>query len=537
MIRDDQRVGNGIDTLHLDGHRFRSRTATSAGRQARARRRSTRCTTASRSATPRSSRAAPAARASAPATTCTSTASAGASARARGASCACCHAGRRPAAAAGHRRARRAARGTGATAGARPRPRRRQAVPDRRAAAHVRRQRGRRRGGGAARSRVRPDGRRGRVCAGRSRPSRSSCTWPRASASRCTFTNERKAGPEGPAPRASFHVAKLDRTAESSGVNVGFNPEQTVAPGERARTATTPTVRPIGSATIADFGGNDTGSRGLYGAVVVAPAGAKFADPETGSRATSAPRWTSTCPAGAATATSRSCSPTTTRHRRELHAVPDGGRGPALVNYRSAPRADDARCSARGPTATRPRRSCAPTPGDPCGSTRSARRAPSRGTCSASAAWPGGPDERLPRAPSSRRRASRPWETIEHRRGRRRRLAAQHRRHLLRRPAPSVHRGRHVGPDAEVSDTTCPIRPLPGVTARRGADRVVPHDAHHSWHAAHDRDDPRRHPAAPEPCRNRSGRPLPAPQARGSTASYCRRARRRHSYGAGCGSA
>ena len=127
------------------------------------------------------------------------------------------------------------------------------------------------------------------------------------------FTNRRKAGPEGPAPRASFHVAKLDRTPESSGVNVGYDPEATVAPGESRTYRYHVQSDSIGSAAIADFGGNDTGSRGLYGAVVVAPADAQFADGEDRApRATWAPRSMCACRAGAATATSRSCSPTTT---------------------------------------------------------------------------------------------------------------------------------------------------------------------------------------------------------------------------------
>jgi len=84
------------------------------------------------------------------------------------------------------------------------------------------------------------------------------------------------------AERSSFHVSKLDSAIESSGVNVGFNPEQTVAPGESRTYRYHADTEKIGSAVISDFGGADTGKRGLYGAVVVAPSGATFADPETG---------------------------------------------------------------------------------------------------------------------------------------------------------------------------------------------------------------------------------------------------------------
>jgi hypothetical protein len=90
------------------------------------------------------------------------------------------------------------------------------------------------------------------------------------------FTNGMATG------RSSFHLSKLDSDIASSGVNVGFNPEQTVAPGEsRSYRFYADTVK-LGSATISDFGGTDTGKQGLYGAVVVAPSGSSFFDPETG---------------------------------------------------------------------------------------------------------------------------------------------------------------------------------------------------------------------------------------------------------------
>jgi hypothetical protein len=82
--------------------------------------------------------------------------------------------------------------------------------------------------------------------------------------------------------RASFHVGELDRTAESSGVNVGFNAEQTVPAGGRRTYRLHADTRKIGSAVVSDLGGNDTGVDGLYGAVVVAPSGATFTDPASG---------------------------------------------------------------------------------------------------------------------------------------------------------------------------------------------------------------------------------------------------------------
>lgn len=155
------------------------------------------------------------------------------------------------------------------------------------------------------------------------------------------FTNGRQAG-TGPR-RASFHVSKLERTVNSSGVNVGFNPEQTVEPGQTRTYRYYADSSKIGSAPIADFGDTDTGTRGLYGAVVVAPRGATFTDPRSGS-----PR-----DIGAQVDVHVPGSPGY-RDYTLLFANDDrviGGNvmpyttqveGPSFVNYRSAPRPDDA---------------------------------------------------------------------------------------------------------------------------------------------------------------------------------------------------
>jgi hypothetical protein len=81
---------------------------------------------------------------------------------------------------------------------------------------------------------------------------------------------------------ASFHVGKLLRDPASSGINVGFTPEQTVAQGQSRDYVLYADSDQLGSAVISDFGGDDTGKTGLYGAMVVAPAGATFTDPVTG---------------------------------------------------------------------------------------------------------------------------------------------------------------------------------------------------------------------------------------------------------------
>jgi hypothetical protein len=94
-----------------------------------------------------------------------------------------------------------------------------------------------------------------------------------------TFTNERAAV-------SGFSMAKLRRAAGSAGVNVGFGPEQTVAPGQ-SRTFRYFVDSPrLGTATISDLTGESSGKLGLYGSLVVAPQGTTgpttFTDPVTG---------------------------------------------------------------------------------------------------------------------------------------------------------------------------------------------------------------------------------------------------------------
>ncbi|MDX6552598.1 MAG: hypothetical protein QOH74_1086, partial [Gaiellales bacterium] len=111
------------------------------------------------------------------------------------------------------------------------------------------------------------------------------------------FTNRRTV-------RASFHAGGLltgsasGNTAfgsASSGVDVGFGPEQTVAPGGSRDYRLYADNAKLGAVVISDFGGRpvvpqngtvatkvDTGPTGLYGAIVVAPAGATFTEPTYG---------------------------------------------------------------------------------------------------------------------------------------------------------------------------------------------------------------------------------------------------------------
>jgi FtsP/CotA-like multicopper oxidase with cupredoxin domain len=85
-----------------------------------------------------------------------------------------------------------------------------------------------------------------------------------------------------------FSIGKLDREAGSGGVDVGYAPEQNVAPGaNRTYVYYVPTDL-IGSAAVGDLASADGMKRGLYGAVVVAPASTVagqptiFRDPATG---------------------------------------------------------------------------------------------------------------------------------------------------------------------------------------------------------------------------------------------------------------
>jgi hypothetical protein len=142
--------------------------------------------------------------------------------------------------------------------------------------------------------------------------------------------------------RASFHVTKLSRDIESSGVNVGFNPEQTIAPGETRTYRFFADTPKIGSALISDFGGNGSGVNGLYGAVVVGPQGATFTDPKTGQPSDIGARVDVHVPGAADyrdfTLAFADSDPII---GGSFMPYPISVSGQALVNYQSSPRADD----------------------------------------------------------------------------------------------------------------------------------------------------------------------------------------------------
>lgn len=85
-----------------------------------------------------------------------------------------------------------------------------------------------------------------------------------------TLTNQRLT------ERASFHVGGLLRDQNSSGINIGYNSDQTVAPGQSRTYTYYADTQKLESVMISDFGGDNTGFDGMYGAIVVAPAGATF---------------------------------------------------------------------------------------------------------------------------------------------------------------------------------------------------------------------------------------------------------------------
>jgi hypothetical protein len=82
--------------------------------------------------------------------------------------------------------------------------------------------------------------------------------------------------------RASFHMSKLAHSPASSGINIGYSSEQTVPANGTRRYVYYAQSADVRSALVNDFGGNNTGTKGLYGALVVGPKGATFTDPATG---------------------------------------------------------------------------------------------------------------------------------------------------------------------------------------------------------------------------------------------------------------
>ncbi|MEO8267388.1 MAG: hypothetical protein ABI706_17950 [Ilumatobacteraceae bacterium] len=92
------------------------------------------------------------------------------------------------------------------------------------------------------------------------------------------FTNQRAVD------RASLSVGELSKAGGSSGVNVGFDPEQTVLPGKQQKYKFYAESVSIEGAQFSDFGGDATGRIGLYGAFVVHEKDAWYTNPTSGAR-------------------------------------------------------------------------------------------------------------------------------------------------------------------------------------------------------------------------------------------------------------
>jgi FtsP/CotA-like multicopper oxidase with cupredoxin domain len=166
------------------------------------------------------------------------------------------------------------------------------------------------------------------------------------------FKNERASA------RASFHVGELLHAADATGIDVGTSDGHTLAPGSEHDYVFFADNPKIGSALISDFGGDSSGKDGLYGAVIVAPAGARFLNPATNAPYPDGPVGTQVKVDCSAVAPSRTCavdgqevdsyrdftlafSDDDPQLGSDFMPYPVEAREPALVNYLTAPRRDD----------------------------------------------------------------------------------------------------------------------------------------------------------------------------------------------------
>ena len=292
------------------------------------------------------------------------------------------------------------------------------------------------------------------------------------------FTNRRTV-------RASFHpTGLLAESANggaafgsaSSGMNVGFGPEQTVAPdGSRDYRLYADTAK-LGATTISDFGGPtvvpangtvatsvDTGPTGLYGAIVVAPAGATFTDPVYGGAISIGTQVDVHVPGGTAYRDFTLLLQDADDAIGQAHMpYPTEVKGIATTNYRSGRRTvndvDGAYAGERRPGTPILRAYV----GDPMevhaivtpGSEQ--MHVFSLGGLS----WP--IDPFIANSVKIQARAVGPWESLEIKVSGGAGGGSTRRRPLLRRPAAAVHGGRHVGAPA------CDLeRGLPDQAARR----------------------------------------------------------------------
>jgi manganese oxidase len=168
------------------------------------------------------------------------------------------------------------------------------------------------------------------------------------------FTNRRTV-------RASFHSGLLSAAANgnasygsaSSGADVGFGPEQTVAPGGSRDYRLYADTAKLGATLLSDFGGAttlaspggaqtnvDTGPLGMYGAIVVAPPGATFTEPLSGGQVSYGAQVDVHVPGAASYRDFTVLMQDTDESIGQSHMpYPTDVKGITPINYRSGPRA------------------------------------------------------------------------------------------------------------------------------------------------------------------------------------------------------
>jgi hypothetical protein len=147
---------------------------------------------------------------------------------------------------------------------------------------------------------------------------------------RVQFTNSRTV-------RASFHTDGLDRDVSSSGINIGYNPENTVAAGGTRDYYVYADDPHTKSGSISDFGTVESGKIGLYGLVAVSAPGSKFTDATTGATTDVGTQVIVHEPGGHTYRDwSMVLSDNDSRIGQNTMPYPTAVEGPALVNYQTA---------------------------------------------------------------------------------------------------------------------------------------------------------------------------------------------------------
>ncbi|HEY0581977.1 MAG TPA: multicopper oxidase domain-containing protein, partial [Chloroflexota bacterium] len=155
-----------------------------------------------------------------------------------------------------------------------------------------------------------------------------------------------------------LNLGKLVSDPRSSGINMGYTSEQSVASGQSRVYRYYADSDHMGSAVIAGFGGAalaadalsaDAGRSGLYGALTVSPAGSTFSDPQSGAPKDIGTQVDVRLPGGKSYRDFTLIAMETDEHIGTSHMpYPISVSGPALINYQSAqgwnqnPRPDDA---------------------------------------------------------------------------------------------------------------------------------------------------------------------------------------------------